>query len=119
MILPRSKSAHSSNCPQSSQCLPTSEDHSFDFFSYFLLSTKNLGGGDHDFLLRICERFRKSILIMSKKRPKQPDISGFFTKIPKMSSDENASQDAVKSEESIEPKMEENQLDFSRNETQD
>ena len=56
---------------------------------------------------------------MSKKRPKQPDISGFFTKIPKMSSDENASQNDVKSEENIEPKMEENQLDFSRNETQD
>ena len=56
---------------------------------------------------------------MSKKRPKQPDISGFFTKIPKMSSDENASQNDVKREENIEPKMEENQLDFSQNETQD
>ena len=56
---------------------------------------------------------------MSKKRPKQPDISGFFTKIPKLSSDEKASQNAVKSEESIEPKLEEIQLDFSQNETQD
>ena len=54
---------------------------------------------------------------MSQKRQNQPSISGFFTKIPKISSNENPSKIDEKNEEKNEPKTEENYKDFSQNET--
>ena len=57
-------------------------------------------------------------VVMSQKRPKQPSISGFFTKIPKISPNiENLSSSEQESEPKSEVKTEENFQDFSQNET--
>ena len=55
---------------------------------------------------------------MSQKRQNQPSISGFFTKIPKISYNEPSKVDE-KNEEKNEPNTEENYKDFSQNETKD